>query len=227
MLSLEETFRGKLRDIYRAAPIDAYSFHRNYKACGPGECLATCCHGGSGFYMQEEPETIRGLLKKHGDFFESQKLDFPEGPFAEELDEETGTVELSTNVRAAAYPAGFFPPHFPATACVFRNQEGACTLQMLSIKQGKHGWWYKPLACWLYPIELEHGGKPFIRVAHASTDEFTDDDYPGFVDFTPCGKECKSGGKPAYKVLDQEIAMLARLLGRDLMSEILAYRSSP
>jgi hypothetical protein len=224
MLSLEKTFRDKLYDIYRSAPLDAPSFHRLYKACGPGECAGLCCNGGSGFYMTEESDTIRTLVEKNRSFFKQHIPDMPEQPFDEELDEETNTIELSTNTRTTPYPEGILPAHFPQTSCIFKRNDGACTLQLLSMEEGKPGWWYKPLACWLFPIELEHGGNPLIHVAHASTDEYIDDEYPGFVGFTRCGAECKSEGKPAYIVLEHEINALAKLLDRDLMSEILAYK---
>jgi hypothetical protein len=62
-------------------------------------------------------------------------------------------------------------------------------------------------------------------VAHPTTDEYVDAEYPGFVAFTPCGKECKDG-EPAYKVVAHEIEMLSKLIGRDLMQEILAYKGA-
>jgi len=224
MLSLEKTFREKLFDMYRSAPLDAASFHRSYKVCAMEDCLGLCCNGGSGFYMKEESDTIRSLVENNRAFFARHVPDMPEQIFDEELDEETGEIELSTNTRAYSYPEGFLPDHFPATSCIFKRNDGACTLQVLGIEEGKSGWTYKPLACWLFPIELEHGGKPFIHVAHASTDEYVDAEYPGFVGFTKCGAECKSGGKPAHEILKGEIAELSRLLERDLMSEILAYK---
>jgi hypothetical protein len=227
MLSLETPFKEKLRKMYRTAPVDVPSFHRLYKVCSASDCEAICCHGGSGFYLTtEEPETIRALVRDKREFFEAQGLDMSVELFSEDVvDEETGETELSTNTRPVTYhKAGLRPDHFPSESCVFRTDKGACSLQMLSIAEGKHGWWYKPVACWLYPIELEHAGKPFIRIAHPTTDEYVDDKYPGFVEFTPCGKEC-AGGEPAYKVVGHEIEMLSKLIDRDLMTEILAYKA--
>lgn len=226
MLSLESVFNEKLREQYRNAPLDAHSFHRHYKVCGLGECAGMCCNGGSGFYLKEESETILKLAKDHPDFFAKHGVPLPEKVLDEEVDEETGEIELSTNTREFKYPANVnLPGHFPSTSCIFKRGDGACTLQLLSLEQGKHRWWYKPIACWLFPLELEHGGKPFIHVAHHSTDEYIDDEYPGFVGYTPCGAECTNGkGRPAYEVLEGEIAELSRWLGRDLMAEIKAYK---
>ncbi len=224
MLSLEKPFREKLMKIYQEAPLDAASFHRNYKACS--DCGATCCSGGSAFYMKEEADTVRALVKEHREFF--LKNDIPvDGPcLDEETNPETGVVEISTNVRPMDYAPGKLPEHFDETACVFRRRsDGFCTLQVLSIEQGKPSWWFKPLACWLFPLEIEQNGKPHIHVAHASTDEYVDEEYPGFVAFTSCGAECKDG-KPAYQVLQHEIAALAKMLDRDLMGEIMAYKKS-
>ena len=228
MLSLETTFKEKLRETYLSAPLDAPSFHRHYRVCGMSECEGLCCNGGSGFYMDEEAQTIRRLVREAPEFFKAQGIPLPEDVeqvFDRETDEETGEMELSTNTRPFTYSDGLKPEHFPATSCIFKRQDGACTLQVKSVEEGKPGWWYKPLACWLYPLELQYDGKPHISVAHETTDEYIDDEYPGFVGFTPCGKECKSAqGRPAYQVLEREIAELSRLIGRDLMSEILAYK---
>ncbi len=223
MLSLSDSFRATLLEQYRNAPLDVASFFRSYKACGLGECLGMCCNGGSGFYMKEEAETIAKLVDENREWFDANGAPMPEKIFDEEVDEDTGEVELSTNTREVEYPKDFLPEHFPHTACIFRDPKGACTLQKLSIEKGLGGWHYKPFACWLFPIELEHGGKPYIHVAHHSTDEYIDDEYPGFVGYTKCGTECKSGGQPAYKILEGEISALSKLLDRDLMGEILAY----
>ena len=224
MLSLAVPFEEKLRISYQQAPIDAASFFRHYKYCQMSDCLGMCCNGGSGFYMDEEHQTITKLVQDNPDFFARQGLTLKaEELFDKETDEETGEVELSTNTRDTTYPPGLKPDHFPSTTCVFKREDGACTLQALGMEEGKDSWSYKPFACWMYPIELEHGGKPFIHVAHHSTDEYIDETYPGFVGFTKCGTECKSGGMPAYQILGREIEALSKLLKRDLMSEIVAY----
>lgn len=177
--------------------------------------------------MKEEADTINTLVKDNRDFFLKNGIPIDEPYLDEEKDEETGQIEISTNVRPMEYPEGKLPAHFDKTACVFRRaSDGACTLQALSIEKGKPGWWYKPLACWLFPLEIERSGKPFISVAHASTDEYTDAEYPGFVAYTGCGMECAKDGKPAYEVLTGEIKELSRLLDRDLMREILEYKES-
>lgn len=226
MLSLEKTFREKMQQRYAAAPLDAASFFRNYQAC-TGNCAALCCSGGSAFYMQEEADTVRRLVTDHREFFLRNGIPIDEPYLDEELDEKTGLIEIATSVRPMDYPQGLLPEHFEKTACVFRRaSDGFCALQALSIDQGKPGWWYKPLACWLFPLEIERAGKPFIHVAHASTDEYADDGYPGFVGFTQCGTECGNGGEPAYKVLAEEIKALSHLLERDILSEVMAQRQA-
>ncbi len=106
MLSLETPFREKLFDLYRTAPLDIASFHRFYKACALEDCLGLCCNGGSGFYMKEESETIQKLVNENRAFFDEQKLGLTDKIFDEELDEETGEIELSTNTREINYPSG-------------------------------------------------------------------------------------------------------------------------
>jgi hypothetical protein len=211
-----------MRERYRAAPLDVASFHRHYRACALAECVGVCCHGGVGFYLEEEPETIRGLVRRDPDFFAKHGLAVPDSLFAEKTNPRTGATELNTGKRDCIYPDGLLAAHFPSTSCVFRRDDGACTLQLQGLEEGRPGWWYKPLACWLFPIELECAGEPCIRVAHASTDEYVDVDYPGFTGFIRCGAEWQSGGEPAYKVVAAELAALSKLLDRDLLSEILA-----
>ncbi len=212
--------------MYRNAPIDIASFHRNYKVCAMGECKGLCCNGGSGFYMPEEADTIREVTTKHRDFFDKHLAPLADEIFSEEKDEETGEITLATNTRDITYPEGMLPGHWPSTACVFKREDGACSLQVLGAEQGNGGWWYKPFACWMFPLEMEHDGKPHIHVAHHSTDEYIDDEYAGFTGYTKCGAECMSGGKPAYMVLENEIAVLSKMLDRDLLSEILAYKKN-
>ncbi len=222
MLSQADNFRQKLKSRYKSAPLDIASFLRHYKACGMNECYGLCCNGGTSLYIEEEKHTISKLVEENRGFFNQLGLPMPAQIFEEEADAETGEINYSTTTRETIYPEGILPPHFPATACIFRGTGGACSLQMLSTQKGHDSWHYKPFACWLYPIELEHGGQPHIRVAHHSTDEYVDETYPGFVGFTPCGSECSNGkGTPAYQILEREIAALSSLLERDLMAEIL------
>jgi hypothetical protein len=225
MLSIADSIRDRFRAQYGDAPLDAASFHRFYQSCDVKGCHAICCSGGAGFYYPEEPETIRRVAAGHADFFTAQGIPLPEQLFDEEADEETGEVELSTNTRPHAYPPGVRPAHFDDTACIFRQPNGWCGLQNLAVTQGEEPWAYKPVACWLFPIELEHDGKPRIHVAHHSTDEYIDEEYPGFVGFTGCGRECPKTGRPAYQVLEKELAVLSQWLGRDLLKEIRAYEA--
>lgn len=226
MLSLEKTFIEKLRAMYQAAPIDISSFHRHYKTCSLSDCFGLCCHGGTAFYLPEEADVMRTLAKTQRAFFDKQGLSLEGNLFEEEKKEETGEMILSTGIRPASYPEGLMPAHFPSTACVFKRADGACSLQLLGSAENKHPWSYKPVACWMFPLELELNGKPHIHVAHASTDEYVDAEYPGFVEYTRCGAECKTGGKPAYEVLKHEIAEVSRLIDRDILSEVLAQKEN-
>lgn len=226
MLSLPDEILTRFKQQYQTAPIDIPSFYRKYKACGFGECSAICCNGGTGFYYEEEAQNIQNVVNENPEFFKKQGLSLPEKLFYYEEDEETGKMEPSTETRDVEYPKGVKPAHFPSTTCIFRADSGACSLQALSVEQGKDSWWHKPFSCWMFPIELEYDGLPHIRVAHHSTDEYVDNEYPGFVGYVKCGMECAEDGKPAYQILEKEIATLSTLLGRDLLKEILAYDAS-
>ena len=129
MLSLESVFNEKLREQYRTAPLDVASFHRHYKVCSMADCAGMCCNGGSGFFMKEEGDTILELAAKHPDFFEKQGIPLPEKVLDEEVDEDTGEIEFSTNTRDFVYPSHItVPEHWPSTSCIFKRADGAVFL---------------------------------------------------------------------------------------------------
>jgi len=226
MLSLSPESKAKIVEMFKGAELDVASFYRTYRYCGLGECGGACCYGGAGFYVDEEHQVIQKQVDEKRAFFEQQGAVLTDKIFDEEIDENSGELVLSTNVRDFDYSPRVVPPDFPHTSCVFRTPGGSCTLQALGISEGKPSWWYKPLACWLFPIQLEDVEGPenrrYIHVVHPETDDFV----RGGEGFVQCGIECNKaeGGKPAYEILTGEIAALSELLGRDIMKEILAYK---
>ena len=227
MLSLQKEFADQWKIAYQNAPLDVASFHRHYKSCAMGECSGMCCNGGSGFFVDKEADTIQTLVDENRAFFDAQGLPMPPALFEYYHDAIQDRQMATLETRKMKHPEGLLPKHFPETSCIFKRQDGACSLQLLSIEKGKPGWWYKPFACWAFPLELEDDNGPVIRVAHKSTDTDIDENYAGFVDFTKCGKECAKGeGRPAYEVLKHEIETFSKIVERDIMKEIMAYKEA-
>ncbi len=104
-----------------------------------------------------------------------------------------------------------FPAHFPATACAFLMDDARCALQALAMNEGRHPWYYKPLPCWLHPITIRPGRWPAVYLPDESNDPLTEENYPGFAPWTPCGKTCETG-KPAREVLAEELRFLKGII---------------
>jgi hypothetical protein len=76
---------------------------------------------------------------------------------------------------------GGFPDHFDDTSCVFRADDGRCSLKTLDTKDSKHPWFHKPLICWLHPINVL---PERITLFDETTDPFRYPDYDGFASRT-------------------------------------------
>jgi len=106
-----------------------------------------------------------------------------------------------------------FPAHFPRTRCVFLDAEHRCVLQRLASDLGRHPWFWKPISCWMHPLLLRHGKRPVLTLPHPA------DDPEAFTTCTHCGRSDPRGTRAA-EVLREELAMLGRISGRDLVREL-------
>jgi hypothetical protein len=89
--------------------------------------------------------------------------------------------------------------------CVFSMRDGSCALQRLSIQEGLHKWYYKPVNCWKYPLSIDKGC-------------LTLPEKPGNAHF-PCDSD---RGTSACEGLKEELEFMGDILHRDIMKEILA-----
>jgi hypothetical protein len=89
------------------------------------------------------------------------------------------------------------------------------------MKDGKHPWFYKPLTCWLHPINVS---PERITLYDEKTDPYRFPDYDGYLSRTFCGRTM-SLGRPAYEVLRPELEFLGRILGRDFASPFCMVRT--
>lgn len=199
----------------REAKLDHEAFHLPLKVCELTRCRATCCH--DGVYLCDEEKDV---LARVVDDKAAELADYGwVQPSWKELRE--GRAKTRT-IKAEVFElAADFPAHFPKTRCVFLDSEHRCVLQRLSLDDGRHPWWWKPVSCWLHPLLLrkQADGRPLLTLARPDQDPSTRPDYPGFGSFTPCGVR-QSDGVPAWETLRGELELLGRLGGRDLVGEL-------
>jgi hypothetical protein len=174
-----------------------------------------CCYDGVSV-DEETGAQIQKLATERRPAFVEMGLNLPETVV--EKSEWNGKVGTKTKSRPFPFRSLVkdYPDHFNDTACVFLLDDGRCGLQILSERDGKHPWYYKPFACWLQPIKISENA---IRLYDETTDPNKLSDYDGFVIRTLCGRT-ESCGHPAGEVLKEELEYLGKLLGRDLLSEV-------
>ena len=206
---------ASLRKRLLNTKLDAREFARKLSRCSLQTCRGTCCYDGASV-DDDTADVIQQLSFERSSEFAAMGLTLPEQVV--ERSEWNGKVGTKTATRKFPFRSVVkdYPTHFNETACVFLLDDGRCGLQILSEKDGRHPWYYKPFTCWLQPIKISDSG---IRLYDETTDPFKFPDYDGFVTKTHCGRTYESG-TPAAEVLRPEIEFLGKLLNRDLLTEI-------
>jgi len=212
---------ASLRDLVRQLEIDFAALNRKLSRCDVTVCHGVCCHDGV-YLGDDEAALIPELVAAYSEEFENFGLELPEavvvpggwrGQFS---GPKTATRPEPMKALVADYPA-----HFPETMCVFLGHDGRCGLQQLAGRLGHHPWHFKPATCWLHPLAIvtRRDAGPLLTVHDRSTDPQTFPDYDGFASQTHCGRidDCSD---PAFEILADELTMLGRLGGRDLLGEI-------
>jgi hypothetical protein len=131
------------------------------------------------------------------------------------------TPGTQTALRENQFEMVDLPKHFRQSACFLLTESGECSLQLLSEGDRLHKWMYKPLGCWLHPILHDRIGTPSFRVDDAESDPYRTSTYPGFIEFTNCGRTV-AGGKPAHAVLQEELEYVRDLVGEENLPPALA-----
>jgi hypothetical protein len=213
---------ASLRNRLSNAKLDAREFTRKISRCSLETCRGTCCYDGASV-DDDTAEVVQQLSSVRASDFASMGLVLPREVV--ETSEWKGKVGKKTATRKFPFRSLVkdYPPHFNETACVFLLDDGRCGLQILSEKDGKHPWYYKPFTCWLQPIKISDSG---IHLYDEATDPFKFSDYDGFVSKTHCGRTSVCGA-PAAEVLKQELGFLGKLLDRDLLAEMNEAKTKP
>ncbi len=201
--------------------VDAGSFQRPLARCEISSCRGMCCYDGV-YVNQGSAAVIERVATTHAEFFAGLGLRLPDQVIVEgRWPWKPGGLKTAVAHRAFSRTVTGFPSHFNDTACVFLTRDGRCALQLLSVRLGRHPWYYKPVKCWMHPITLEGDARAVLLLHDARTDPYRVPGYDGFVSRIFCGRTCP-GGAPASSVLADELTFLSRIVGRDLVAEAAA-----
>jgi hypothetical protein len=190
--------------------VDYRSFSSSYSLCELSVCQGMCCY--DGVYLESSEVTvIESLIQDMRDRFENLGIKWEDSPL---LVEAGGSV--SSRTRTSLQPYDYrnearLPKGFQSTACVFRCQDGRCSLQQISVDMGKDPWHYKPMGCWMHPLELHLGPNPKLSVSGGGDNQFSAR--------TQCGQKCATG-KTGYQVFRRELEVLSDILGQDLFASM-------
>lgn len=177
-----------------------------------------CCYTGAAL-QRASARVLESLVQTEADALAGLGAELPPG----RVTRRRGPVWPFTVTVTRTRPHGFssevdgYPAHFADTACVFRLGDGRCSLQVLSERQGRHPWHYKPLVCVLQPIKLGTAPGVSLFLPTQATDPSRTARYPGYAVHAFCGRTCP-GGAPGWQVLGPELAYLGALTGQDLLA---------
>jgi hypothetical protein len=166
-------------------------------ACDVRQCEGRCCY--DGVYLQPgEEQRLHELLQQVPALRACVPEEFVVDGYwnGESLGRKTAT-------RPQEYRSPDFPAHFTRTRCVFSDAEGFCELEKYARSRDMHPWSFKPLTCWMFPLQDEDG-EPVEPVRDAADDPHVTPEYPGYASCVPCGRH-DSCGKPWREALREEI----------------------
>jgi hypothetical protein len=208
-------FSRTVRDLgaqARRVELDRAAFDRPLRHCELARCRATCCHDGV-VTGAEEAAVVRGVVADHA----GQLADWGWRVAGDCFQQEQERLRTATRVAAAAELAEDFPAHFARTRCVFLDDAHRCVLQRLALAAGHHPWFWKPVSCWMHPLQIRPApvpcGSPLLTVL------LPEEDRERFASCTHCGRP-DPDGQAAREVLAGELRMLQALAGRDFAAEL-------
>jgi hypothetical protein len=168
------------------------------KRCELDMCEAACCY--DGVYLDEEDqEKLRATVQTYADYFFFLPADYIVKGTWQHKEE-----RYKTAVRPHQYKNKNYPEHFAQTRCVFCLNNARCSLQELSVALGEHPWSRKPKPCWMQPLHPDASSRLVPPPVDPAKDPDRNENYPGFVCYTPCGAHC-ADGKPWREVLAEEV----------------------
>lgn len=211
----------EMRQRFQRAHLDRHAFQRRYSPCDLKECHGTCCHDGA-ILGREEAEVLSQFVEQHQHDLDALGIDTSE-LLVERTDGGFRTKRVFGGHRTKTKG---FPDHFPDTTCAFKLKDHRCALQVLSVQQGQHPWYWKPIACWMHPLAFHEATTRSITVYTKENDPLKEEGYHGFTGWTPCGK-CRAEGLTGTETFSPELKFLGSIIGRDLIGELSFAPPSP
>lgn len=210
MLSQKDELKRQIGLAGRAVAVDFQSFSSSYDLCDLAACQGMCCY--DGVYL-ETPEVtaIEALIGEERDRFEQLGIRWTSSPLNKER-QKGGQSRTRTALQFYDYrESARLPDGFKSTACVFRCSDGRCSLQQIAVDLGKDPWYFKPMGCWMHPLELRLGPNPTLSVSGGGASPFSAR--------TQCGRQCAKGSS-GFRVFRRELEVLSDLLGQDLFASV-------
>lgn len=164
--------------------------------CDLAVCEGICCSDGA-FLLPEEEALIHETVAKFPEHFSL----LPKKYIGDAVWGEHHGRKTSTRI----YRYKSKPTHFADTRCSFTEKDGKCSLQTLAVAQGRHKWHYKPMGCWLFPLESNEKGLVAPPRTRREDPNNLGRAYPGFVTMTPCGSHSVKG-KVWWIALKEEVS---------------------
>ncbi len=179
------------------------------KGCKLQDCQGNCCHDGA-VLRKDEVETLLKVIEENSEFFKLYNIDKEDMPFVRGADGEWQTQTVESDHYEACSE---FSQSFQQTRCRFLTNDSKCMFQILADKNGRHSWYWKPLACWLHPLVLNPVGGDVNVTLGSDPHVGHDDEVVAFVSETSCGNQCSKGMR-AKELLAKELLYLNELTGR-------------
>lgn len=202
----------RARATLGTAPLDHASFHRPLSRCDLAECRGACCTDGAPLDA-EEARVLGELAVREAAAFVRMGLR-PDRMVA--LTELGGVGHTGVRTRQEDERPVDRSLGLPPTTCAAMLSDGRCAFQALSVEQGRHPWYWKPMVCWLHPIVAAPEG---IRLLSAGVSRDRAWREGTFASVTPCSL-AGAHAAPAARTLAPELDVLGAMIGRDLRAEL-------
>ncbi len=193
-----------LRRRLPGATVDDASLGATLHRCDLTDCRGACCVDGA-YLEADEPQVLLSTAQRYHEDLTALGLDLGSSVVVPGA----GRRGRPGALKTAVVPTGASAPGRDR-ACVFRLRDGRCGLQMLSTQRGYHPWHFKPVACWMHPLDIyDEDGSTVVALFRGAAPPAGS---PASVGTAPCSQKDPSG-PPAHEVLDHELRFLFGVTG--------------
>lgn len=147
------------------------------------DCCSMCCYDGV-YVSKKEEENITSFIAENPTMFEGIPSVITEESAWENMISGRKTLTKHYKSKNPQYPA-----HFNDTMCIFARGDGACMLQKAATALELHPWKFKPMSCWMFPLDVGPDDKILPPPASLEEDpNYIPGKYDGYVSALPCGQ---------------------------------------